>query len=147
MTRSKYNVSKNKLSRTYNGIVFDSELEMRYYRDVVLPKYEDGEITSFELQKEYILQEKFKHNGKTILPIKYIVDFYLVYKDGHVELIDTKGMSTPEALLKRKIFWYNFPAMDYKWICYSKIDGGWCDYDYVKKKRTLRRKQKKQGEK
>ena len=51
MARSKYNVSSNKAKRSYDGIVFASELEMKYYRDVVLPAYNAGEIVKYELQK------------------------------------------------------------------------------------------------
>lgn len=58
-----------------DGIIFDSELEMRYYRDVIKPKYLSGEISYYELQKKYILQEKFEHNGKSVLPITYVADF------------------------------------------------------------------------
>lgn len=53
------------------------------------------------------------------------------------------------ALLKRKLFWFKYPEIDYQWICYSKIDsqskddGGWVSYDTVKKGRTERKKQKK----
>lgn len=50
LQRSKFNVSDNKDKRTYDGIVFDSELEMKYYRDVVCPKFNSGEIVKFELQ-------------------------------------------------------------------------------------------------
>ena len=56
MERTKFNVDKDKEKRTCNGIVFDSVLEMKYYRDVVIPKKESGEITHYELQKKYILQ-------------------------------------------------------------------------------------------
>ena len=136
---SKYNVS-DKSKRTYDGIVFDSALEMRYYRDVLLPKVESGEIVSYELQKPYELQPRFKHDGKTVLPIKYIADFFIVYSDGREEVIDTKGKPDSVALLKRKLFWYHYPTVNYKWICYSKIDGGWCDYDYVKSQRAKRKK-------
>ena len=48
---SKYNVGKDAAKRTYDDIVFDSVLEMRFYRDVVLPMYGSGEITNYELQK------------------------------------------------------------------------------------------------
>lgn len=136
---SKYNVG-NKDKRTYDGIVFDSILEMRYYRDVLLPKVESGEVVSYELQKPYELQPKFKHNGKTILPIKYIADFFIVYADGHEEVIDTKGKPDNVALLKRKLFWYHYPDVDYRWVCYSAIDGGWCDYEYVKLQKSKRKK-------
>lgn len=130
----------DKSKRTYDGIVFDSALEMRYYRDVLLPKVESGEIVSYELQKPYELQPRFKHDGKTVLPIKYIADFFIVYSDGREEVIDTKGKPDSVALLKRKLFWYHYPTVNYKWICYSKIDGGWCDYDYVKSQRAKRKK-------
>ena len=146
MARSKFNVSKDTSKRTYDGIVFDSELEMKYYRDVVLPMLQSGEIISYELQKPYELQPKFISNGKSIQSIKYVADFFIVYKDGHSEIIDTKGCPDSVAILKRKLFMYQFPNINYQWICFSKIDGGWRDFDYVKKKRAERRKLKTQKE-
>ena len=130
--RSKYNVKKDKSDRTYDGIVFDSVLEMKYYRDVVLPNYKDGEIKYFELQKPYELQPKFKHNNKTVLPIKYVADFYIEYADGRTEVIDTKGFPDNVALMKRKIFWYKFPEINYKWLKYVKKFGGWIEYEEYK---------------
>ena len=90
MERSKFNVDKDKEKRTYNNIVFDSQLEMKYYRDVLCPAVESGEVTYFELQKKYELQPKYTHNGKTVLPIIYVADFYMEYADGHIEVVDTK---------------------------------------------------------
>lgn len=139
MNRSKYNVSSDKEKRTHNGICFDSQLEMKYYRDVILPLEESGQIIKYELQKPYELQPKFTHDGKTVQPIKYVADFYVEYADGHIEVIDTKGMPDSTALMKRKMFWYHFPDIQYRWVCYSKIDGGWCDYEYVKQKRKQRK--------
>ena len=45
------------------------------------------------------------------------------------------------------MFWYLYPDITYKWICYSKIDGteengGWCDYEYVQEQRKKRKKEK-----
>lgn len=140
---SKFNVSKSTDGRTYNGIVFDSAIEMRYYRDVVLPLAEDGIIKKYELQKPYELQPKFKHDGKTIRSIMYVADFYIEYKDGHIEVIDTKGCPDSSALLKRKLFWYRYPDINYRWLVYYKKYGGWIDYDECKK---LRREQKKMKE-
>lgn len=144
MARSKFNVSSNKARRTYNDIVFDSELEMKYYRDVLIPAVERGEIVNYELQKKYELQPKFEHDGESIRAIIYIADFYIEYADGHTEVIDTKGMPDSTALMKRKMFWYHFPDTVYKWVCYSKIDGGWCDYEYVKQQRKERKLKKKE---
>lgn len=144
MKRSKFNVDKDKAKRTCNGIVFDSELEMKYYRDVVLPGVESGRIKYYELQKPYELQPKFVHDGKIVQPIKYVADFYIEYADGSSEVIDTKGIPDSTAIVKRKMFWYVYPDVKYIWITWSKIDGGWCDYEYVKQQRNLRRKNKKE---
>lgn len=140
--QSKFNVSTDLRQRTYNGIIFDSRLEMLYYRDVLCPLEKSGDIVYCELQKPYELQPKFIHDKKTVQPIKYIADFFVRYKDGQEEVIDTKGCPNSIALLKRKLFWYHYPNVTYKWICYSKIDGGWCDYEYVKKQRAIRKKER-----
>lgn len=143
MERSKFNVDKDKSKRTYNDTVFDSILEMKYYRDVILPKVESGEIVEYELQKTYILQPKFIKNGKTVQPIKYVADFYVKYSDGREEVLDTKGMPDTTATLKRKLFWYVYPDIEYKWITYVKKFGGWLEYDTVKKMRSEEKKNKK----
>ncbi len=142
-TRSKFNVSKNKDKRTSSGIVFDSELEKRYYEEVVIPKYESGEITHYELQKKYVLQEKFtRPNGEKIRQIDYVADFYIEYADGKIEVIDTKGMGDSVAKLKRKMMYYLYPTLDYKWISYAKKYGGWLEYDQLQKLRKLAKKEK-----
>lgn len=157
MERSKYNVGKDEKDiekRTCDGIVFDSIVEMRYYRDVVCPLVESGDIVKYELQKTYELQPKFKHDGKNVQAIRYVADFFLVYKDGHEEVVDTKGCPDSVAKMKRKMFWYIFPETDYRWICYSKKygneeNGGWCDYEYVnaqRKKDKLKKKLEKANE-
>ena len=115
---------------------------MKYFREVLCPKVECGDVVKYELQKSYELQPKFTHEGKTVRSIKYVADFFIVYKDGHEEVIDTKGYPDSVALLKRKLFWYQFPNIDYKWICYSKIDGGWCTYEHVEKQRAKRKQNK-----
>lgn len=122
-------MDKDTEKRTYNGVTFDSVLEMKYYRDVVLPGVESGEITHYELQKKYILQDGFTRNGKRVLPITYVADFYIEYSDGRVEVIDIKGCPDNTAKLKRKLFWHRYPELDYKWISYIKKFGGWGNYD------------------
>lgn len=139
MVRSKFNVDKDKSKRTYDGITFDSVLEMKYYRDVLCPLVESGDVVSYELQKPYELQPKFVHDNKSVQSIKYVADFYITYKDGHEEVIDTKGCPDSVAILKRKLFWYKYPDINYKWITWSKKFGGWIEYDDYKK---LRRDEK-----
>ncbi|MBQ8619040.1 MAG: DUF1064 domain-containing protein [Clostridia bacterium] len=135
MPRSKYNVDKDVSNRTYDGIIFDSQMEMKYYRDVVLPQSRSGEIKRFELQKEYVLQPKYRRDGKLIRPIIYVADFYIEYADGRTEVIDTKGCPDSVAKIKRKMFMYQYPDTTYRWITYVKKWGGWCDYDDVNRLR------------
>lgn len=141
--RTKYNVNKNKENRTCNGIVFDSGLEMQYYRDVVLPKMESGEIVKCKLQKPFILQEEFRRNGKRVLPIRYIADFVLQYADGHEEIIDIKGYPDTNAILKRKLFWHRYPEKEYYWLTHSKKTG-WIELDEYEKMRKAKAKAKKE---
>lgn len=147
--RTKFNVDKNLEKRTCNGIVFDSLLEMRYYRDFVLPKLGSGEMERCDLQVPFTLQEKFKHaNGRgeieNVRAITYVADFVLTWADGRKQVIDTKGMPDTAAKLKRKLFWYKYPDIDYQWVAYSqkyaKNNGGWINYDELAK---VRRKDKK----
>ena len=126
MERSKFNVDKDKEKRTYNNIVFDSQLEMKYYRDVLCPA----------------VQPKYTHNGKTVLPIIYVADFYMEYADGHIEVVDTKGCPDSVAKLKRKLFWYIYPDIDYKWITYVQKWGGWLEYEVVKELRKEAKRNK-----
>ena len=144
---SKYNVDMDAARRTYNGIVFDSVLEMRYYRDVLCPLEKSGDIVYCELQKPYELQPEFVHDEKTVQAIRYVADFFVRYRNGHEEVIDTKGCPDKTALMKRKMFWYRYPEVTYRWICYSKLDGGWCDYEFVKKQRARRKREKLRLEK
>lgn len=138
--RTKFNVDKDKEKRTCNGIIFDSILEMKYYRDVLLPLVESGDVVSYELQKPYELQRKFTHDNRTVLPIKYVADFVLTYKDGHEEVIDTKGCPDTVAIIKRKLFWFVYPDTVYKWITWVKKFGGWIEYEEYKR---LKREEKK----
>ena len=90
-------MNKDQQRRSFDGIVFDSILEMRFYRDVIRPKMASGDIITCQLQKEYVLQPMFTYNGKVVQPITYVADFYLVYKDGREEVIDTKGSPSSTA--------------------------------------------------
>lgn len=118
---------------------------MKYYRDVVCPLEESGDVVYCELQKPYELQPKFEHDNRTVKSITYVADFFIRYKDGHEEVIDTKGCPDQTAILKRKMFWYVYPDVTYRWVSFSKRDGGWIDYDVLKKKRAARKREKKKA--
>ena len=142
MAKSKFNVDSDIKKRTYNGVIFDSVLEMKYYRDVICPLEKSGDIVKCELQRAYELQPKFSHDNKIVQPIKYVADFVLHFKDGHEEVIDTKGYPDQTALLKRKLFWYKYPDVSYKWITWVKKFGGWIDYEEYKRLKRIEKKNK-----
>ncbi|ENZ3933445.1 DUF1064 domain-containing protein [Listeria monocytogenes] len=98
-TRSKYNAKKVVI----DNVKFDSKAEAAYYQQLKLLKM-SGEVVSFDLQPEFVLQESFRKNGKLYRAIKYKADFLVLYKDGHEELIDVKGMLTKEFRIKQKLF-------------------------------------------
>lgn len=144
--RTKFNVSKNLKHRTHNGIVFGSKLERDFYRDWLLPRYKDGRIVKFELQKRYNLQPSFEHEGKKIRAIDYVSDFYFVTASGREIVIDTKGLPTADAKMKRKMMWYVHPEVEFYWVAHSKKFGGWLEYDELQKLKKEAKKRALQGE-
>lgn len=51
IARTKFNVDKDTSQRTYNDIVFDSIMEMKYYRDVLCPLMESGDAATANTAK------------------------------------------------------------------------------------------------
>ena len=92
-----------------DGHVFDSRLEGRYYEHL-LYLMNDGVVESFEMKKSYTLLDKFPHpkTGKTVRAIKYTPDFEVIYTDGHVEVVDTKGMKTRDFIMRCKMFMFRY---------------------------------------
>lgn len=145
MPRSKFNVNKDREARTCDGIVFDSKMEMQYYRDVIRTGVESGTIVNYELQKKYVLQPKFTHDGMNVNAITYVADFYIEYADGRAEVIDIKGFPDTVAIIKRKLFWHTYPELDYKWLSYVKKYGGWIEFEELKQLRKQDKKKKKEA--
>lgn len=107
---SKYKARKVEV----DGIVFASKKEARKYEELKLMK-QAGEISDFELQPEFELQEGYRDKqGKWVRPIRYIADFRVIYPDGRVVVIDTKGYRTKEYSIKRKMFLYKYPDIEFK---------------------------------
>ena len=146
--RSKYGVNmspKAKKARTVHDehtgktIVFDSAAQKRYYDEYVVPLFRKGQIVDYDLQRRYELLPKFQRkNGQKIRRIDYVADFWLKFKDGHEEVKDVKGsgyLVDPVAKIKRKLFYYYYPDIDFEWICYHC--GKWINWDeFMKLKRN-----------
>lgn len=143
-----------------DGIIFDSKMESRYYERLKAQKAA-GEILDFELQPEFILQEKFiivdgqivlgsdpefnkikrRTKAPTVQAIKYRSDFKVTYLDGSVEIIDTKGQATADFKIKKKMFAYRYPHLTLRVIIEDK--GEWIDYDTYQKAKRAKKKAKK----
>jgi len=95
----KYNAKATEI----DGIRFDSRKEAEKYQELKLLQ-RAGEIKNIELQPKFLLQEAFKRNGKKYRAITYTADFRVTWKDGTVEVIDTKGYRTQVYRLKKKLF-------------------------------------------
>lgn len=110
MAQNKYNARKAEA----NGIVFDSKKERDKYLELLLLQ-KAGEVKSFDLQPQFILQEGYRNKeGKWVRPITYRADFRVKYPDGREVVIDTKGFRTKDYLLKRKMFEYRYPDIDFR---------------------------------
>ena len=96
---------------TVEGITFDSKKEGEYY--LRLKELEKkGTIKDLELQKEYVLQDKFKIGKKTRREIIYKADFvYYDNRDNKTHVIDIKSAYTAKDKvyrIKKKMFEYRY---------------------------------------
>ena len=104
MERTKYFSKKVEI----DGIKFDSKREANYYIKLKELKKE-GKIKDLELQKNYLLQEKFKIGNKTRREICYRADFtYVTTEDDKLHVVDVKGFRTEVYRLKKKLFEYKY---------------------------------------
>jgi hypothetical protein len=107
--RHKYGAVKT----VVDGIAFPSRKEANKYEEFKLLKMA-GEIIKFELQPEFILQDAYKRNGKTVQAIIYRADFKVWYKNGQVVVVDTKGFRTKDYLLKKKMLLARYPDIEFQ---------------------------------
>lgn len=129
-----------------DGIKFDSKVEGQYYL-YLKQQQEAGEVVEFTLQPQYLLQEGYINaEGKRIRPIHYVADFLVTYANGTQSVIDIKGMPTPEAKLKKKLFEfiYKVPLL---WIVYVAKRGGWLLYEENERLKREEKKAKKEVDK
>ena len=96
---SKYHSKK----AVVNGIVFDSKKEARRYIELKMLE-RSGKITDLKRQVKYNLIPAQKQDKKTIeRACDYYADFVYRRRDGCIIVEDTKGVKTPEYIIKRKL--------------------------------------------
>ena len=138
-------MSKYKAKRIEcDGYKFDSKAEHERY--LYLKSLEH--IVGLEVHPKYELQPKYEFWGEKIRAITYEADF-VYYDEENQELVveDVKGMATPEAKLKRKIFIKKYCydsdiVTSLNWVCkapkWTGVD--WIDYFELQKLRRGRKK-------
>ena len=87
-----------------DGKEFDSKAEARRYKELVFEE-KVGNIRDLNLQPVFLLQDKFKYNGKTERAIKYIANFeyFDILRNTYV-VEDVNGVETEAFKIKRKLF-------------------------------------------
>lgn len=103
MTWRKYHNKKV----TINGETFDSKKEAARWQELLLLQ-RAGKISHLNRQVTYELIPSQYIDGKCVeRSVKYVADF--VYKEkGNLVVEDTKGMKTPEYVVKRKLLLYTY---------------------------------------
>ncbi len=100
--KSKYSNKKV----VYNGIKFDSKLELKRYLELVQMR-DSGLIRNLELQPKFLLQDKFRHEGKEVRAIHYVADFKYI-RENQVIVEDAKGFETDVYKIKKKMFLFKY---------------------------------------
>jgi len=88
--RNKYHVSP-KTERSVDGIVFDSKKEAERYKELLY-------LRKFGAVVQFLRQTPFHLPGNS----RYIADFLVFWKDGHVTVEDVKGVRTETYKLKKR---------------------------------------------
>lgn len=135
--KSKYGAQKI----VVNHINFDSIMEAEYYLYLLEQKAKKN-IKSFDMQVSFDLlpKKKNKFTGKTILPVKYIADFVITDKSGIIKVVDIKGRETADFKLKKKMFFYFYPDLDFRCVQWDGTQQAWRDLDDINKDRRARKR-------
>lgn len=94
--------------------IFDSIQESKRYKELKL-LLKAGEISNLELQPHFLLQDRFKKNGKTYRKIEYIADFKYI-ENGKTIVEDVKGIQTDVFKIKHKLFENKYPELELRII-------------------------------
>jgi hypothetical protein len=98
---------------TIDSILFASRGEAQRYLELK-EMQKAGLIISFERQPKFEIQPRFTKNGKKWREITYSADFRITYPDGKQVIEDVKGKggyTTPDFIIKQKLFEYKYPDL------------------------------------
>lgn len=95
-----------------DGYTFDSLAELQCYRDLRLIE-NNGDISNLIIHPRFILQEPFTYNSARERAIAYEADFSYYDRDGKKIVEDVKGFKTKEYQIKRKLFLFKYPNVNF----------------------------------
>lgn len=131
-TRNKYNTKKVK--PIYNGITFDSKLELNVY------KYLDecDDITILGVQPYFLLDEPFtyfcleKNKIRKYSKMSYKPDIKIQMKNVDKDIIvEVKGLPTPSYMMRKKL-WYKLYGKDYYFLEVRSLKKGKVIFDDIR---------------
>ena len=99
----------------FDGIKFDSQKEMKYYRDNLKPMLQARKIRILKVHPTYTLQEGFKRQGIAHRAITYEADVGFIGSDEQKVIVDVKASPKflhPVYKLKKKLFLKQLPERD-----------------------------------
>ncbi len=100
---------RNTRRKEVDGIAFRSTLEADAYQ--ILKSWQRaGAITNLELQPRFLLQPKFRHEGKTIRAMHYTADFRFV-RNFRTVVLEVKGFRLETYRMRRKQFLFRYPEV------------------------------------
>lgn len=124
-------------------MIFDSNLEARYYSEVLLPMIDEKQII-VEFQPKFTILSKSEKEGIKHMATTYSPDFKLTYFSGKTVYVDVKGMLDQVFPIKRKMFDAAFPDLPPLVVMkYAKKFGGWVTIEQYDKAKKEENKQKK----
>lgn len=109
--RSKY----GNVRKTLYGLTFDSKREADHYL-ILREKMNRGAISDLTTQPKFVLQLPFTDNqGNHHRAIEYWGDFQYYDKEAKVWVVeDVKGMKTEVYKIKKKLFLYSNPELEFR---------------------------------
>jgi len=102
--------------RVVDGVRFDSRAEARRYAELKLLEMA-GEISGLAAHPRFVLQAAFRRGAELVRAIEYEADFqYQETASGATVVEDVKGVETEAFRIKRRMFLYNYPGVEFRII-------------------------------
>ncbi len=94
-----------------DGIIFDSEMESKYYL-LLKKRFDEGDISNLSIHRKYVLLPDFDYDGKKEKGLTYEADFvYFDRTDNRLYIEDVKGFAENEFKQQWKLLKYRIKSL------------------------------------